>query len=217
MPDAGDWLILKGMKLILAGGTGQVGELIARSFKGHEVRILSRDDSRGTPYVKWDAKTLGPWSAEVDGADVVIGLAGRNVNCRYTEKNKKEMIESRVDSTRVLGEAIARASSPPRVWLQMSTATIYAHNFGPPYDESGMIGGGEPGAPKSWDFSIEIARAWEDTLMAANTPRTRRVALRAALVLSPDRGGIFDMLHLMTRVGLGGGGRGWRSIYLVDS
>jgi uncharacterized protein (TIGR01777 family) len=203
------------MKVVLPGGTGQVGTLLARALRarGDEVVVLGR--SGGPGVVPWDAKTLGEWARELDGADAVVNLAGRSVNCRYTAKNRAEMMSSRVDSTRVVGAAIERARRPPPVWLQMSTATIYAHRFDAPNDEAtGIIGGSEPDAPASWSFSIEIAKAWEATLFEAKTPATRRVALRSAVVLSPDRGGIFDVLLGLVRKGLGGtiaGGRQWMS------
>jgi len=136
---------------------------------------------------------------------VVVNLAGRSVNCRYTQKNMDAMMSSRVASTRAVGLAIAQAARPPRLWLQMSTATIYAHRFDAPNDEaSGIIGGSEPDAPSYWRFSIEIAQAWEREQTEAETPRTRKVALRSAMVMSPDPGGIFDILFGLTRRGLGG-------------
>jgi uncharacterized protein (TIGR01777 family) len=207
------------MKVVLPGGSGQVGGLLARALGagGHEVVVLSRaaGASGGVRSVGWDGRTQGAWTAELDGADVVINLAGRNVNCRYTAPNRQEMMSSRVDSTRAVGEAIARAARPPRVWLQMSTATIYAHRFDAANDEAtGVIGGDEPDAPASWRFSIDIAQAWEAALAEAPTPATRKVALRAAVIMSPDRGGIFDVLLGLVRRGLGGavaGGRQWMS------
>jgi len=153
----------------------------------------------------WDARTLGPWADEIDGADVVINLAGRSVNCRYTPANRRSIMDSRVDSTRVIGEAIANAARPPRVWLQSSTATIYAHRFDAPNDErSGILGGQEPGAPDTWRFSIDVARAWERSPDESQTPSTRKVAMRSAMIMSPDKGGIFDTLLTLTRRGLGG-------------
>src|SRR5205085_10498964 len=136
------------MKIVLPGGTGQVGTLLARAFQrdGHEVSVLSRQPT-SAPWreVAWDAETLDGWAAELDGADAVINLAGRNVNCRYNAENRRAIIESRVHSTRVVGEAIARAERPPRVWLQASTAAIYAHRYDAPNDEAtGVIGGAEP-------------------------------------------------------------------------
>ena len=196
------------MKIVIPGGSGQVGTLLARAFQGagHEVAVLSR--SPGTaPWrvVPWDAETLGDWAAEIDGADAVVNLAGRNVNCRYNAKNRREMIDSRVDSTRAVGKAISLAGHPPRVWLQASTATLYAHRYDAANDEeSGIVGGQEPDAPDKWRFSIEVVQAWERALEEAVVPRTRKVALRSAVILSPDPGGIFDVLLGLVRRGLGG-------------
>ncbi len=106
-----------------------------------------------------DARTLGNWASEFDGADVIINLAGRNVNCRYTPANRRAIIDSRVESTRVVGQAIARAARPPAVWLQAGTATIYSHRYDAPNDDiTGIIGGAEPSAPDTWRFSIEVAK-----------------------------------------------------------
>ena len=155
--------------------------------------------SPGTP------RRLGEWAAELDGADAVVNLAGRSVNCRYGPANRKAITDSRVHSTRVVGEAIAQAAQPPSVWLQMSTATIYAHRYDAPNDEAtGILGGGEPDLPDTWRFSLDVARAWERALDEADTPRTRKVALRSAMVMSADRGGIFDTLLGLARRGLGG-------------
>jgi uncharacterized protein (TIGR01777 family) len=196
------------MKIVILGGSGQVGTVLARALRrdGHEVVVLSR--SAGSPpwrIVSWDACTLGPWSSEIDGADVVINLAGRSVNCRYTPGNREEILQSRVRSTRVVGEAIAAAKRPPHVWLQASTATIYAHRYDAPNDEeTGILGGHEPGVPETWRFSIDVATAWEHELDAARVSRTRRVKLRSAMTMSPDRGGIFDTLRTLVRRRLGG-------------
>jgi hypothetical protein len=148
---------------------------------------------------------LGDWAAEIDGADVVINLAGRSVNCRYNAENRRQMMDSRVDSTRAVGEAIAAAARPPKVWLQASTATIYAHRYDAPNDDvTGLIGGGEPGAPDTWKFSIEVATSWETAAVEADTPKTRKVLLRSAMTMSPDHGGIFDVMLGLVRMGLGG-------------
>jgi uncharacterized protein len=182
--------------------------LLARSFDGErdDVVVLTRSPRVAFGRaVAWDGKSAGDWAREIDGSDVVINLTGRNVNCRYTEANLREMLESRVESARAVGAAIARAALPPRVWLQMSTATIYAHRFDAPNDETtGILGGSEPGVPAYWGFSIQIARDWEKAQADAATPRTRKVALRSAMVMSPDRGGIFDVLLGLVRHGLGG-------------
>lgn len=202
------------MKIVLAGGSGQVGTILARHFlqNGHEVVVLSRNPAAAAWRVRsWDARTLGPWQKELDGADAVINLAGRSVNCRYTAANRKEIVASRVDSTRIVGEAIARAAAPPRVWLQASTATIYAHRFDSANNEStGIIGGNEANAPETWRFSIAVAKAWEAALCEADTPRTRKVAVRSAMTMSPDRGGVFDVLLGLVRRRLGGPAGGGR-------
>lgn len=201
------------MKIVIPGGTGQVGTILVRALtaRNDDVVVLSRGGTSEARVVAWDGCTMGPWASELDGADVVINLAGRSVNCRYTEANLQAMLSSRVDSTRVVGQAIEQAARPPRVWLQMSTATIYAHRFDTPNDEAtGLLGGDEPDAPAYWKRSIDIAVAWEQAQADANTPATRRVALRTAMVMSPDPGGIFDVLLGLTRAGLGGpmaGGR----------
>ena len=196
------------MKIVIPGGSGQVGTLLARAFTaaGDEVVVLSRRPApQAWRVVGWDGASDGAWQQEVDGADVVINLAGRSVNCRYTPEHRREILESRLRSTDAVGRAIARAACPPRVWLQASTATIYAHRYDAPNDElTGLLGGHEPDAPESWRFSIEVARAWEEALDAIQTPDTRKVAMRSAMTLSPDPGGVFDRLLALARRGLGG-------------
>ncbi|TXS46396.1 TIGR01777 family protein [Streptomyces sp. uw30] len=194
------------MKIVIPGGTGQVGTILNRALSaaGHEVVVLTRRPTRERE-VEWDGKNLGPWAEEIDGSDVVINLAGRSVSCRYTPANLQAMMDSRVHSTEIVGEAIANAERPPGVWLQMSTATIYAHRFDAPNDEAtGVIGGSEPDVPDYWSYSVDIARAWERAQEVADTPHTRKVALRSAMVMSPDRGGVFDVLLRLARLGLGG-------------
>ena len=196
------------MKIVIPGGSGQVGTMLARAWTaaGHTVVVLSRTPTTAAWRVMpWDASTLGAWISEIDGADVVVNLAGRNVNCRYTPANRQAIMDSRVESTRVVGQAIAMAKQPPRVWLQSSTATIYAHRYDAANDEAtGIIGGNEPDAPASWAFSIAVATAWEQAALDAATPHTRTVLLRSAVTLSPDRDGIFDVLLGIVRWGLGG-------------
>ncbi len=196
------------MKVVIPGGTGQVGTLLSRALHaaGHEVVVIGRKpDNLAWRTVAWDAETLGDWAAEFDGAEVVINLAGRSVNCRYTPANRRSIMESRLKSTRVIGEAIKRASRPPHVWLQASTATIYAHRYDAPNDEAtGILGGSEPNVPGTWRFSIDVATAWEQAAIEAVTPHTRKVLMRSAMIMSPDRGGVFDMLLNLVRFGLGG-------------
>ena len=197
------------MKVVIPGGSGHVGATLIRHFRqvGWEIVVLARNQfhSEGIRTVPWDGSSLGSWQAELDGADVVINLAGRSVNCRYNVANLNEMMASRVDSVRVIGEAIAACKNPPKVWLQASTATIYAHRFDAPNDEfTGIIGGHEPGAPFTWNVSIDIAKAWEAELDAAVTPGTRKIAMRSAMTMSPDPGSVFFVLAVLTRRGLGG-------------
>lgn len=197
------------MKVVIPGGSGQVGTLLARALheRGDEVVVLSRTLSNARPWrtVTWDGETLGPWTTEFEGADAIINLAGQSVNCRYTETNRRIIIDSRVKSTRIVGQAIAETDNAPRVWLQASTATLYAHRYDGPNDEAtGIIGGSEPNAPDTWRFSIDVVKKWERELNAAAAPLTRKVLMRSAIVMSPSRGGPFDMLLKLVRFGLGG-------------
>ncbi|MBA3711596.1 MAG: TIGR01777 family protein [Pyrinomonadaceae bacterium] len=196
------------MKIVISGGTGQVGTILARAFEadGHDVVVLSRRP-KNAPWrtAIWDAETIGDWTAELEGADAVINLAGRSVNCRYNQENRRLIKESRIRSTQLVGEAIKRAIHPPRVWLQMSTATIYAHRFDAANDEvNGTLGGTEFGVPETWRFSIDVATSWERAVDEADVPHTRKVKMRSAMVMSPDDGGIFDTLLRLVRYGLGG-------------
>ncbi len=198
------------MKIVLAGGTGQIGRILARAHlrDGDEVVALARNPAPESPcrVVAWDGRTEGDWTREIDGSDVVINLAGRSVNCRYNPENRRAIIDSRVESTLVLGRAIRHAARPPRVWLQSATATIYAHRYDAPNDEAtGILGGNEPGVPETWNFSIDVANRWERALADVGPlPSTRTVLLRTAMVMSPDRGGVFDVLSGLVRRGLGG-------------
>ena len=200
------------MKIVIPGGTGHIGTMLAGSLTdaGHEVVVLTRQPRRDGD-VGWDGRTLGPWASAIDGSDVVINLAGRSVSCRYTDANLRQMMDSRVDSARVVGQAIAAARRPPAAWLQMSTATIYAHSLGQPNDEAtGLVGGSEPGVPAYWSYSVSIALNWEHAQASVATPGTRKVRLRTAIVMSPERSGAFGVLSRLARLGLGGpvgGGR----------
>ncbi len=168
--------------------------------------VLSRQP-RPAPWrvVAWDGIMPGDWAAELEGCDVCINLAGRSVNCRYNESNRRSILESRIRSTMVLNQVIESLRQPPRVWINASTATIYRHALGRPMDEAtGELGGDEPDAPSTWRFSIDVAKAWEEAFFSTPTPRTRKIAARSAIVMSPDRGGAFDLLLRLVRFGLGG-------------
>jgi uncharacterized protein (TIGR01777 family) len=196
------------MRIVIPGGSGQVGQILARHFhaQGHAVTVLSRAPS-AAPWqvVAWDAQNRGDWVDVLDGSDVCINLTGRSVNCRYNAANRREIHESRVQSTRILNEVIAGLPNPPGVWLNSSTATIYRHALDRPMDETtGEYGGNEAGAPDTWNFSIAVAKGWEKAFFGTPTPRTRKVALRSAMTFSPDRGGVFDVFLSLVRHGLGG-------------
>jgi len=204
----------RSLRIVIAGGAGHLGRILARYFstKGHRITTLTRNRERvhavsSTPSIRltlWDGRTLGDWVEELDGSDVVINLAGRSVDCRYNAANREEILESRVASTRVLGSAIRTLAQPPRLWLNASTATIYRDSYDHEMDEAGELGGLEPEVPASWKLSIEVAKSWERALFDADTPHTRKVAMRTAMVMSPEPGGIFATLLRLTRMGLGG-------------
>ena len=196
------------LRVVLPGGNGQVGNILARHFHahGHDVVVLARRVTLA-PWrvVNWDGATLGTWTSELENADVLINLAGRSVDCRYTPANRSAIKESRIQTTHLLGQAIGHSLHPPRLWMNASTATIYRHALDRPMDEqTGEIGGNEPNAPAKWRFSIDVATSWETTFFDPVTPNTRKIALRSAVVMSPDRGGIFDKLLRLVRLGLGG-------------
>jgi uncharacterized protein len=185
-------------RMVIAGANGFMGLVLVEYFKAHyDVHTITRKPltiSETTNHL-WDGKTLGDWANALDGAEVLINLAGRSVNCRYTEKNKQEIFDSRTHSTNILGEAITKSKQPPKVWLNSSTATIYRHAEDRPMDdETGEIGKG---------FSVEVAKLWEKTFFDAATPHTRKVALRTAMVLG-KHGGVLPVLANLARYGLGG-------------
>jgi uncharacterized protein len=196
------------LRIVIPGGSGQIGTLLASHFmsQGHDVTVLSRNP-QPAPWrvVGWDGVTAGDWVSQLEGSDVCINLAGRSVNCRYHPANRKQIYDSRIVSTRLLNQVIPALSHPPRVWLNASTATIYRHAMDRPMDEAtGELGGNEPGAPETWNFSIKVARDWESAFFETPSPRTRKIALRSAVTLIAARGGAFDLLSSLVRRGLGG-------------
>jgi uncharacterized protein (TIGR01777 family) len=194
-------------KIILAGGSGFLGGELAKHFTtlGWEIVVLTRTPkprSDQAREVAWDTKTLGSWAQELEGATAVVNLTGRSVDCRYNAKNRREIMDSRVNSTRVVGEAIARCKLPPRVWFNSSTATVYQHTFGKPHDESSQEMDSAKDAKDA--FSVEVAQAWERTLQEAKTPDTRKIALRTSMVLGLGCNSVFPVLRRLTKFGLGG-------------
>jgi len=199
-------IVSKG-RVILAGGSGFLGRSLAKALldEGYEVIVLTRASLKSTGRVRcveWDGRTHGDWNVWLEGAEVVVNLAGRSVNCRYNARNRQAILGSRIQTTRALGEAIGQCAHPPRLWLNSSTATIYKHSLDRAMDETT----GEIGAtPEARDaFSIEVARAWERELEKARTPATRKVALRSAMVFGTGEGGVFRVLRRLARLGLGG-------------
>jgi uncharacterized protein len=197
------------MKVVITGGSGQIGRILSRalSANGDDVIVVSRHDAHlPGRWVRWDGPSLGEWTDALEGCDAIINLAGRSVNCRYGAKNRREIMDSRVQTARLVHSALRACKTPPVVWLQAATATIYAHRLDAPNDERiGIIGGDEAGAPDTWRFSINVAKAWEAAVTEAEPlPKTRIVIMRSAMTMSPDRGGIFATLLGLVRFGLGG-------------
>jgi uncharacterized protein (TIGR01777 family) len=186
--------------IVIPGGSGYLGGVLADYFarQCRPVVILSRRkriDDGPIRYAAWDGETPGEWAREFEGAAAIVNLAGRSVNCRYNARNRQEIYDSRLRSTKAVGEAIARCADPPPVWINASSATIYRHALDRPMDEaSGEIGTG---------FSVDVCLKWERALAEADTPQTRKVALRTAIVFGPG-GGAFEAFHSLVRRGLGG-------------
>lgn len=193
-------------KIILAGGSGFLGGALAKHFLAlaADVVILTRSPKArpdAAREVAWDARTVGDWARELEDADAVINLTGKSVDCRYTAANRREIIASRVESTRAVGAAIAQCAQPPRAWLNASSATLYRHTFDTPMDENAPQGA----TPEAKDgFSIEVIRQWEQALNEATTPHTRKVALRTTMILGNAPNSVFPVLRRLTRFGLGG-------------
>ncbi len=188
--------------VVIFGANGFLGRYLTRYFarNGKEVVAIarSRDGWSGDGmFLEWDGKSLGPWALALEGAEAVINLAGRSVNCRYSTSNRREIMDSRVESTRVIGRAIRDLKAPPSVWLNASTATWYRHAEDQPQND--WLG--DPGQ----GFSCEVAQAWEDAFYSADVPAaTRKVALRTAMVLANEPNTVYDVLRKLTGRGLGG-------------
>ncbi len=186
-------------RLVLLGGSGFLGRFLTSFLaeKGWQVTLISRSNPLGeSRFVAWDGETMGEWAHELDGADAIINLAGRSVNCRYNEANKQLIRQSRVRTTGLIARAIIESNQPPRVWLNASSATFYRHALDRAMDErDGETGNG---------FSVQVVEAWEDALFAPALPSTRRVALRLAMAFGPEKGGVYDAFASLVKMGFGG-------------
>jgi len=188
-------------KIVIAGGSGYLGKALTGYFRknANDIVILSRGarPAKGNiRFVSWNGRDSGPWCDELNGADLLINLTGKNVNCRYTEENKREIIDSRIRSTRILAEAVNKAVNPPRVWINASSATIYEASFDQNMTESsGVIGD---------DFSMNVCKQWEAEFNRALTPNVRKVTARIAIVLGMN-GGALPPLTNLVRTRFGGG------------
>ncbi len=193
-------------KIILAGGSGFLGQALARYFSAlqWDVVVLTRQpktSAGGLREVAWDGETVNAWAQELEGAEAVVNLCGRSVDCRYTATNRKVLLASRILPTQAIGQAIANCVVPPRVWLNASSASLYKHTFDLDMDEEGAQGA----TPEAKDsFLIELIQQWEQAFNEAQTPRTRKAALRTTLVLGMNRNSVVPVLRRLTRLGLGG-------------
>lgn len=187
-------------KIVLAGGTGFLGNVLCDYYRksAGEIVVLSRTPHAphdNVRYEKWDGRTAGTWTAALEAAGLLVNLSGKNVNCRYTPANMREIYASRLEPTRALAEAVAAAENPPRTWINTASATIYRHAEDRPQDEdTEEIGSG---------FSVDVCTTWEQTFRQASTRRTKKVILRVGLVLGPHDG-VFPRLRNLVRLGMGG-------------
>jgi uncharacterized protein (TIGR01777 family) len=187
-------------KIIIAAGTGFIGQAMINHFKEYEIVVLTRNSNfksqiSNLKYVYWNAKSQGEWFSELEGAKAVINLTGKSVNCRFNEKNKADILSSRIDSTKIIGEAIKTCKNPPQVWINASAAGIYPDSFEKQFTENDAETGN--------DFMAEVCMAWEKTLNEIDTPHTRKIATRITIVLGKS-GGVFKTIKPLVKIGLGG-------------
>ncbi len=201
-------------RIVIAGGTGFIGSALSAHFqkRGHDVVVLTRkaqarDD--GVREVAWNGRSFGPWARELDGAAAVVNLTGKSVNCRHTDKNRREIIASRVVSVRAIADGIGASASPVPVWIQAGAVGIYGNAGDALCDEN---------TPHGHDFMADVCEQWEAAFRAALTSSTRRVVLRSGMVLGRD-GGALPVLARLARWGLGGtvgSGRQYMSWIHID-
>lgn len=183
-------------KIIIAGGTGFLGKALEQYFlnRGDAVYILTRQP-KAPNHIKWDAITKGVWANTLEGANLLINLTGKSVDCRYTDKNKREILHSRIESTKVLNEVIQQLEKPPSVWINAGSATIYDHAEEHLNTETnGIIGN---------DFSMNVCKQWEAEFFKTSIPQVRKIVIRTSIVLGKD-GGAYPKIKQITQFGLGG-------------
>lgn len=191
---------MKYQKIVLAGGNGYLGAVLTEHYRplAKEIIILARRanaDSGNVRTLVWDGKNEGDWATELENADLLINLCGKNVNCRYNATNRQAILDSRIDPTGLLGKVVSKLKNPPDLWINAASATIYRHAEDRPQDEyTGEIGKG---------FSVDICTAWESLFFSFNTPKTRKVALRIGIVFGKSDG-VFPRLLNLVKIGLGG-------------
>lgn len=187
-------------KLIISSGTGFLGKVLIDHFKNRyaEIIILSRGSSykvKNVKYLQWDAKTIGSWASEFSNVTHVINLTGKSVDCRYNEKNKKEILASRLDAIDVIAKAISMHDHKPKVWINAASATIYDASFDKPQtEEKGVIGD---------DFSMNVCKEWEKKFFSYDGYADKMIAMRISMVFG-SQGGVLPVLKKLTRLGLGG-------------
>ncbi len=184
------------MNILIAGGSGFLGSELANFFTDgeHAVKILTRNPNSKND-IKWDGKNEGPWTEEIERADVLINMAGKSVDCRYTDRNRSEIVDSRIDSTSILNQAVSKASKKPFLWINSSSATTYIHSETTLMTEKeGVIGD---------DFSMNVCKKWEEEFFSKEIEDVRKVATRTSIVLG-NEGGAFTKMKAITKLGLGG-------------
>jgi len=183
-------------KIIIAGGTGFLGKALEKYFtaKGNEVFILTRNPKTDN-HLKWNAKSKGTWANHLNKADVLINLTGKSVDCRYTEANKKAILNSRISSTQVLNDVVSTLEHPPKIWINAGSATIYNHSYTHLNKESNGIFGN--------DFSMNVCKKWEAAFFEQPIPCVRKIVARTSIVMGTE-GGAFPKMKQITQFGLGG-------------
>ena len=178
------------MKIVIAGGTGLIGTYLLHRFsqRGDNVLVVSRNKG----HVSWNHQEL---KNALEGADLLINLSGKSINCRHTVKNKEAILKSRIETTDKLGKAVLACVNPPHLWINASASAIYSANIKEP--------AGESSTEFSNDFLSNVIRKWEDKFFSFHLPLTRQVAMRTSVVLS-NNGGAFVPLFWLTKLGLGG-------------